>query len=115
MSTPSHRAMSKSPIALARESLQIGQACLDPYSNPFSKHDFMQAQLFAILVLRQFLKVDYRGMVQMLADWSDLREVLGLKKVPHYTTLQKAEQRLLKKRHLSFCSAVPSSKLALTA
>ena len=30
-------------------------------------------QLFAILVLRQFLKTDYRGVVQLLEDLSDPR------------------------------------------
>lgn len=107
--------MTKSPVTLAREALQVGQASLDPYSSPFSKHDFKQAQLFAILVLRQFFKADYRGIVQMLLDLSDLRKVLELKKVPHYTTLQKAEQRLLKKRLSSPSCAAPSSELALTA
>ncbi len=63
-------------------------------------HDYTQHQLFAILVLRQFLKTDYRGIIQMLKDFSDLREVLGIKKVPHYSTLCYAEKRLLKKKLL---------------
>jgi hypothetical protein len=42
------------------------------------------------------LKLDYRGFTTLLEEFSELREVLGLKKVPHYTTLQKAEQRLKK-------------------
>ena len=33
----------------------------------------------------------------MLAEWSDLREVLGLKGVPHFTTLCSAAKRLLRK------------------
>ena len=40
---------------------------------------------------------DYRKTSQMVAEWSDLREVLALEKVPHWTALQKAHQRLLKK------------------
>lgn len=51
---------------------------------------------FAILALRQFFKTDYRGIVQLLADLSDLRKALHLKKVPHYSTLCCAEGRLLK-------------------
>jgi hypothetical protein len=89
--------MTKSPVALAREALKVGRNGLAPYSNRFSRKDFTQPQLFAILVLRQFFKTDYRGIVQLLADLSDLRDALGLKKVPHYSTLCYAEGRLLKR------------------
>ena len=89
--------MTKSPVALAREALRIAQKALPGYSHRFSPKTFTQAQLFAILVLRQFFKTDYRGVVQLLQDFADLRQVLGLKKVPHYSTLCYAEQRLGKK------------------
>lgn len=56
-----------------------------------------------MLVLRQFLKTDYRGISQMLCDFSDLRKVLGLKKVPHYCTVCYGEKRLLKKGLLKAC------------
>jgi len=89
--------MTKSPVALAQEALALAQQALDPYSSARSRHDFTQHQLFAILALRQFFRTDYRGVAQLLEDLSDLRGVLMLKKVPHFTTLQKAEQRLRKK------------------
>ena len=89
--------MTKSPIALAKTALNTAQESLPAYSHPFSPQRFTQHQLFAILVLRQFLKTDYRGIIQMLKDFSDLRKVLGLKKIPHYSTLCYAEKRLLKK------------------
>jgi hypothetical protein len=95
------RAMTKSPVALAREALRVGQAGLEPYSSHFSRKDYTQPQLFAILVLRLFFKTDYRGIVEILQDLSDLRAVLGLKKVPHYSTLCYAEERLLKKGRLT--------------
>jgi len=91
------RSMTKSPMALAREALKVGQEGLPRYSSPFSRRDFTQGQLFAILVLRQFFKTDYRGVVQLLHDFSDLRETLELQKLPHYSTLCYAEKRLLKK------------------
>lgn len=100
--------MTKSPVALAREALAVAQRALDPYSSARSRHDFTQAQLFAILVLRQFFGTDYRGVAQLLEDLSDLREALELKKVPHFTTLQKAEQRL-QKGGLSIPCSTPSS------
>ena len=92
-----NRSMTKSPVALAREALGVAQAALEPYSNKYSPRRYTQAQLFTILILRQFFKTDYRGIEQILYDFRDLRQVLQLKKVPDHSTLQKAEMRLLKK------------------
>ena len=107
------RAMTKSPIAVAKEALAVAESALPAYSSPFSKKDFTQPQLFAILALRQFFKTDYRGAVQLLCDFSELRSVLGLKKIPHYSTLCYAEQRLVKKglsrRFCDLLSGVPES------
>jgi len=64
------------PVALAKTALQTAQDSLPAYSHPFSPKRFTQHQLFAILVLRQFLKTDYRGIIQMLEDLSDLRKAL---------------------------------------
>ena len=90
--------MSKSPLALARTALAAAQEALPPYSSKFSRHDYTQHQLFALLALRESLKVDYRGLVAMLRGWADLREALGLDKVPDHSTLQKAAHRLLEKK-----------------
>lgn len=92
------RSLTKSPLAFAKTALAAAQAELPPYSHPKSPHKFTQHQLFAILALRDFLRTDYRGIIQMLSEWSDLRKALGLEKLPHYSTLCYAEQRLLKKR-----------------
>ena len=87
----------KNPIALARAALEAGKEALPDYSCLKSPHKFTQPQLFAMLVLKQFFKLDYRGLVEWLSQWSDLREVLQLERVPHYSTLCYAERRLLKK------------------
>lgn len=97
MSTTPVRSMTKSPLALAREALQAGEAALPEHSSKFSRKDFTLAQLFAILALRQFFKTDYRGMIQLMVDLPELRDALELEKVPHYSTLCYAEKRLLKK------------------
>lgn len=89
--------MTKSPVALAKQAMKTAKKALSPYSARRSRHDFTQPQLFAILVLREFFQTDYRGIVQLLEDLTDLQKALGLTKVPHFTTLQKAQQRLLKK------------------
>jgi transposase len=47
-------------------------------------------------VLKEFLKLDYRGLAGFLADTRDLSGLIGLKIVPHFTTFHKAAARLLK-------------------
>lgn len=73
------------------------QRALPAYAHRFSPKKFTQHQLFACLVLKEFLKTDYRGVVNFLADCADLRDAIDLTVVPHWTTLHKAADRLLKK------------------
>jgi hypothetical protein len=91
---------SKSPRNVAMVALAAGKEAFSDYSHKFSPHKFTQPQLFACLVLKEFEKKDYRGVAQLLRDWPELCRMLGLRFVPHYTTLQKASQRLLRLRHV---------------
>jgi len=102
------RKMTKSPLALARQALAAAREALPAYSSKYSRQDYTQHQLFALLALREFLKVDYRGLEQQLGEWAELREALGLAKVPDHSTLQKAAQRLLEKKGAPRCSTPPS-------
>lgn len=103
------RTMTKSPLELAREALTVGRAGLPAYSHKNSPKKFTQAQLFAILVLRQFFRLDYRGTIELLRDFSDLRRALGLQKLPHYSTLCLAEERLLQTNASSACLSLYSA------
>lgn len=94
--------MTKSPRAVAREALRLAREALPAYSSPYSRRDFTQHQLFAILAVKTFLETDYRGVVQVLADCAALRADLGLARVPNFSTLCYAEPRLLKKGSASF-------------
>jgi hypothetical protein len=67
-------------------------------AHKFSPRRYTQPQLFACLALKAFFKTDYRGAQALLQDHSDLRAALGLRTVPHFTTLQKASKRLLRLR-----------------
>ncbi len=89
--------MTKSPRAVAREALALAQETLPAYSCTTSRKDFTAHQLFAVLALKTFFKTDYRGVAQPLTDFTELRDELGLAKVPHYSTLCYAAARLLKK------------------
>jgi hypothetical protein len=99
--------MTKSPRAVAREALRLAQESLPAYSSKYSRKDFTQHQLFAVLALKTFLKTDYRGVAQVLTDFAELRQDLGLAEVPHYSTLCYASKRLLKKGSSSCSSTAP--------
>ena len=86
---------SKSPRRVAFVAMAVGNRMLPRYGHRFSRHDYLLVQHFACLVLRKFYRTDYRGIVAILEDWPSGRELLALKKTPHFTTLQKAERRLL--------------------
>jgi hypothetical protein len=73
----------------------VAAEVLKKYTHPNSPRKYTQHQLFACLVLKTFLKTDYRGLTAHLADHSDLRNALGLHTVPHFTTPQKASRRIL--------------------
>ncbi len=101
--------MTKSAVGVAREALAVGRQTFPAYGSRTSRHDFTQAQLFALLVLRQFLRTDYRGLVTLVAEWQELRKVLRLQKVPHYSTLAYAARRLLPEAEKGGSSTTPRS------
>ena len=104
--------MTRSPVALARKALEVARQALPAHASKFSKRDFTQHQLFAMLVLKQFFKTDDRGMVALLNDLTDLRDTLELTKVPHPTTLFYAQKRLAEKGALARCWTQSSAMLA---
>ncbi len=87
---------SKSPTAVLRMALQVAEASIPRYAHRFSPKKFTQHQLFACLVLKDFLQADYRGVTTMLDECSDLRQAIDLQRVPHFSTLQQAAKRLLR-------------------
>jgi hypothetical protein len=86
---------SKSPRRVLQVAYEAACQALPAYRHKFSPKKFTQPQLLACLVLKEFSRLDYRGLAQHLADHPDLGALIGLKAVPHYTTFQKAAQRLL--------------------
>jgi Transposase DDE domain/Transposase domain (DUF772) len=88
--------MSKSPRRVLQVASDAARQAVPAHRHRFSPKKFTQPQLLACLVLKEFLRLDYRGLVEHLADHGELTRLLALKVVPHYTTLQKAAARLLK-------------------
>jgi hypothetical protein len=75
-------------LTVAELSLQLARRYMQPYSHPKSPHKFTQAQLMACLVLRAYLKTTYRGVIEVLETSDKLQKCLGLRRLPHYSTLK---------------------------
>lgn len=88
---------SKSPKAVARLAYAVAKQSLPAYSHPYSPRKFTLPQLVVCLGLKEFFTTDYRGIIGILRDSFELRDIIELKAVPHYTTLQKAAMRLFKR------------------
>jgi Transposase DDE domain/Transposase domain (DUF772) len=90
---------SKSPKRVLQVAHAIGRQRLPAYSHRFSPKKFTLPQLFACLVLKEFLRLDYRKLSALLEDAPSFAAAIGLKSVPHFSTFQKAADRLLAARH----------------
>ena len=73
--------------------LDSARRALPEHAHRYSPKKFTQHQLFACLVLKNFLRTDYRGLAAYLEDHPALLAILELKQVPHFTTFQKAAHR----------------------
>ena len=80
---------------MAQAAYAVARSILPDFRHRFSPKKFTQAQLFTCLVLKIFFKTDYRGITEILSDNPTLCETFNLSTVPHFTTLQKASNRLL--------------------
>ena len=88
----------KSATEFAKTVYDAARRVFPDFSGRFSPKKFTQPQMVTLLELRQFFKLDYRGTVARVAEWKDLRDIIGLgDRVPHFTTLIHAERRLLQK------------------
>ena len=62
---------------------------ISKYSNAFSNHLYSQHALFTILAMKIYTKSTYREIIDFI-DVSDIiKKYLRIKKVPHFTTIQK--------------------------
>jgi len=67
---------------------------LPPYRTRFSKHQFTQPQLLAILCLMRYEDWTFREAEVRLSEHRELRQTLGLSRVPDFTTLYRFLHRL---------------------
>jgi hypothetical protein len=81
-------------LPFARIALQVSKAVLPRYRTRFSKHQFNQPQLLAILCLMRYEDWTFREAEVRLGEHRELRQALGLGNVPDFTTLYRFLQRL---------------------
>jgi hypothetical protein len=74
--------------------LQVAAQVLPPYRTRFSKHQFTQPQLLAVLCLLRYEDWTFREAEVRLREHQELRAELQLAAVPDYTTLYRFLQRL---------------------
>lgn len=63
------------------------------YSSQYSRKDYNQHQLLALLLLKEFIGQGYRGLVHLTEISQIIKEMLGLDEIPHYSTLCKFASR----------------------
>lgn len=78
---------------IARAALVASCHAIEQHRTRFSRKDFSQRQLLAILVIMKLQKTTYRGVVDLLAAMPGVRDVLQLSHVPHWSTLHKFATR----------------------
>src|SRR5881409_1677191 len=81
-------------LAFARTAWEVGRAVLPPYRTRFSKHQFTQPQLLAILCLMRYADWTFREAEVRLLEHSELRAMLRLSSVPDHTTVYRFLCRL---------------------
>ena len=72
----------------------IKRARVPPYLHRKSNHMYTVWQHLILLALRQYESKSYRMFIDFLDECIGVQQCLGLYKIPHYTTLQKAAARL---------------------
>jgi len=80
-------------LPFARIALQVSKAVFPRYRSRFSKHQFTQPQLMAILCLMRYEDWTFREAEVRLGEHRELRQTLGLTSVPDFTTLYRFLQR----------------------
>src|SRR5260221_10106270 len=81
-------------LPFARVALQVATQVLPPYRTRFSKHQFTQPQLLAVLCLMRYQDWTFREAEVRLREHQELRAVLKLPAVPDYTNLYRFFRRL---------------------
>ena len=83
-------------IKLTEHLCSVFKNSMSAYSCRKSKHTYKQYQLAVVWCLMKRLKTNYRGVIEQLELMSELREIIGLTRLPHFTTINKFFLRINK-------------------
>jgi len=86
--------VSSSKIIKLAETCLRQVSCIPEYLSKFSRKDFTLRQHTVLLCLKVRIKQNYRDFCELLALMPEILELLGLSKVPHWTTLNKVFLRM---------------------
>ena len=81
-------------VRFAQVAMEVTKATVPDYRSKFSKRQFTQPQLLAILCLMRYEDWTFREAEVRLAEHTELRAALELDRVPDYTTLYRFFRRL---------------------
>jgi hypothetical protein len=91
----------KSPRKVMRAAHHLGRRCLRKYSSKFSRHDYTLPQLFACLVVREQMRLSYRGAEALLRDGRAWCRAIGIRRrTPDHATLARAASAILTGRRV---------------
>src|SRR5215467_9059453 len=81
-------------VHFAQVARQVAEAALPQYRSKYSKHTFTQPALLAVVCVMRYEEWTYRETEVRLAEHQELRDALGLARVPDHTTLYRCLHRL---------------------
>ena len=90
-------------VRFARLALRVAEQSLPAYAHKFSPQRYRLAQLAACVCLKQYLRLDWRGIEQLLQLSPPLSQALELARVPDHTTLCRFAARWLGAPTLGRC------------
>lgn len=78
----------QSIVRIVTLAAKLGRRHLADFAHRFAPKKFTQPQLFACLILKTHLGCTYRKVEELLILMPAVREAIGLREVPRFTTLQ---------------------------
>lgn len=82
---------SESPTGMERTAalaVRLASRRVSDHDSRFSRKDFTRPQLLACVLLRAAYGLTYREIAELLSLSPALREVIGLRRTPHFTTIE---------------------------
>ena len=79
-------------LAFAELALTVAERVLSERAHKFAPKRYTQPQLFACLLLKEYLRLDYRSAEEVIGASDRLRGILRLRHAPDYSTLWRFAQ-----------------------